>query len=733
MNIIKRKIIAFFLLCLVTLICEHAMAWNDDFTHPKITATAIIASDVSKYLIDNLNLKNGVHSSFGDRSAFDWLQTGAELEDDPACRASNHFHDPLKPWSQAGLTDTWWPVDIWCYLGGQFPPDQISSSLTWATGFLSADPASTDLWVVDFNEWDWDSAREYFHIYLTGRDFQGVLVAPDENSRNEYFSKCLRALGQVLHLLQDASVPAHVRNDFSQGHTDVFPTIKSMPWEWIGNWLEHYVKDEKDAEWFDQSVGGKLNKVSLTNFWDTDNWDGNVPINDDAYLGLAEFANQNFVSEYTIFKNYTFPHESSTNIELFAQGLLEPETVTDESGDTNDVYYFKKITHGKKIDHFLIPSYFTEDMFGVTGGVERTYHLDEKCLKDYAALLIPRAIGYSASLMDYFFRGKLEVSSLPFFTNNKLYAIRLKIKNVTITEEVMRDGQFSVVFRYTPDSGNPDGSDDVFIQSNSVDYGELEYGDAGETELYFYLPPDENIPMERYESVKCTIVFKGVLGNPDGTTNEVDAVIGKAFTLGEIKFNEDWDNGLTGNHNWNHMTQDDFYNVPGNGSTHNEIFTDNKLLKDNIRFSGKDYHQFNHSWLAFEGDGIPITPDTYLQTKIDNIWKTPLSADHTQNLLLNFSINGAPLQLILCPDGHCYWHDELNPWIAYTIDFSNIVFTNIYTFIQDAGIEITGSVYLTSIQISQQIVNYDNTPAATEELQHMEVDFIRIIEQKQLP
>ena len=99
----------------------------------------------------------------------------------------------------------------------------------------------------------------------------------------------------------------------------------------------------------------------------------------------------------------------------------------------------------------------------------------------------------------------------------------------------------------------------------------------------------------------------------------VATIPGQYNPLPPVDFIEEWDNGLYGNHDWNHMTQSDVENLPGNGITYNEISLDNKLIKDNIRFSGEDYFQFNNSWLAFEGDGIPIMPDTYLQTKIDNI------------------------------------------------------------------------------------------------------------------
>jgi len=39
--------------------------------------------------------------------------------------------------------------------------------------------------------------------------------------------------------------------------------------------------------------------------------------------------------------------------------------------------------------------------------------LDERVHEDYARQLIPRAVGYSAELLDYFFRGRLAVDLVP--------------------------------------------------------------------------------------------------------------------------------------------------------------------------------------------------------------------------------------------------------------------------------------------------------------------------------
>ncbi len=54
------------------------------------------------------------------------------------------------------------------------------------------------------NLWSWPKAREYYYTALT---------SSTKDEREEYFVYTFRALGQVMHLLADASVPAHTRND----------------------------------------------------------------------------------------------------------------------------------------------------------------------------------------------------------------------------------------------------------------------------------------------------------------------------------------------------------------------------------------------------------------------------------------------------------------------------------------------------------------------------------------
>ena len=70
---------------------------------------------------------------------------------------------------------------------------------------------------------------------------------------------------------------------------------------------------------------------------------------------------------------------------------------------------------------------------------------DEKCHEDYAALLIPRAVGYSAALLDYFFRGVLEITAPDSYvysiidggiTPQEFTKIKAKVRNATSNEEI---------------------------------------------------------------------------------------------------------------------------------------------------------------------------------------------------------------------------------------------------------------------------------------------------------
>ena len=184
-----------------------AFAFNDETTHPELSKKAVEKSQtaLNKYFKSNLLLKDGIKTIILGEQIHEWFQYGSVMEDDPMCRAANHFHNPYLDWTASGLSDTLPLVDWWCWATSPYPPDQIKSNVTWATGYSDRgfiDPSSD---VSAFNVWDWESARLYYLAYLTGWDFEAGndATVADEHRRDLYLTYTFRALGHLMHLLQD--------------------------------------------------------------------------------------------------------------------------------------------------------------------------------------------------------------------------------------------------------------------------------------------------------------------------------------------------------------------------------------------------------------------------------------------------------------------------------------------------------------------------------------------------
>lgn len=420
-------------------------AWSVD-THRIITEVAIDNSILENSNGDYLNLNLGFQDGIIEYllwkhynlPVLEWLQEGSEKEDDVLPpRFMNHFHNPLKhlhDWGEAGLDD-WYNL---------LPLNGLSSAL-WAHR--------------DSNDWSWPRTRDYFYTALT---------ASTEEQRQEYFARTFRGLGQQMHLLQDKAVPAHVRND-------AHPVSRNR----YGPLFEAWAKDNQEliVEFAQHPVGPMVNlhrhiglvykgteRFELTpivQLTDTDTYDGTNPSAGLA-IGLAEYTNANFFSEDTIFaaethrpgQRHFFPHPagSDTNLQNFIEQQLLPVTDT-ESGDTT--FAISKTGGGEIIDCFVQPTYHTLDIF-MDPIIYRTFYLSQRCYEDYARLLVPRAVGYSAALLDYFFRGRMDFKEIMVRRGSGfgINGIRLAVKNSTPpqadgqTVEPMAGGSLDLVCRY---------------------------------------------------------------------------------------------------------------------------------------------------------------------------------------------------------------------------------------------------------------------------------------------
>ncbi len=158
-----------------------ALALNTS-THDLINREAAKASRVDEVLRSSLGFSEGLLTPLKNHAGVSkpvraWLGEGGIREDDVeglTFRFLRHFHDPLRPWDSAGLL-----------FGVRW-----DSSIRW---MQRPDQG-----------WSWLGARLFYLAALTD---------PDPGNREQAFADTFRALGQVMHLIVDASVPEHVRND----------------------------------------------------------------------------------------------------------------------------------------------------------------------------------------------------------------------------------------------------------------------------------------------------------------------------------------------------------------------------------------------------------------------------------------------------------------------------------------------------------------------------------------
>ena len=664
----------------------------------KVANSKIGEFDFNDFLTKQLGMINGKGESFFGKRIETWLELGGLYEDipwnppfdftPPYLRSVNHYHNPI---TEKGFSG---------FLFGVFVSGD--SSVKWAQKPLHTQSPG--------GNYSWYDARDYFYKALITRDI---------TFREKFYAETFRALGQLMHLLQDASAPEHTRDDFHltgyEKWVKANANINAIP-----------------AFRVDKAILNRLTSDHpIANLFDTNQYDGTDPDGTaESNMGLTEYSNANFFSDDTInSKKFRYPSINSTTI-------VERPYIT-KFGDPYTRQYYLKNCCGETNAGlgYLLSAVDCLDYWRKRdprlSNMAKIPILDESVYKDYASLLLPRAVGYSAGLLEYFFRGRLQVTSLPIFYGNGIHIMRVKIKNITPTGETMKNGWFTLTYRYTPTGKPSDGSQDIFGQSSfcssDLPCNELKFQD--ETSIDFVLPA--LIPRENYDSVKFTLAFKGTLGNEEG------AVIGRFFTPGEIKFNEEWDNGLTGNHTWAHTDFDTSRGYPGHGSTSNTLVGD-VLIKENIRYAGYKNPSVNASFVGNYiidpkyNDILPIliTPNTSLQFKLDNmsINEIPPSPTgttaHYQGLWLNFN-HGLVIQL--STDQFVYY----TPQTAYlTFELGKIFVNNIYKMFQDSVITIpAGDLYLERIEFVQQLFDLEqNSPV--EHRQHMEVDFIRIIEEK---
>lgn len=459
-------------------------------THRLVNRQAAETSDSFKsYLRTGLGFPDSIETVVHGKTVRDWLEEGGHREDD-LLRFLRHFHDPLNAWENAGLN---------------LVVDRHDASVRWMQqphqgGALTG------------GSWSWRDARRLYYEALT---------EPDAVRREALWADVFRALGQIMHLVADASVPEHTRND-----VHLFGAIK------LGNSYERWVdsqhggNSQTEAQFIARYLsapigfvpdilelpspaGEHIARVPVARLIDADRYDGANPgITVDGAdhrapvsVGLAEIANANFFSESTLSGQYPFPTDA---------GLIRVNLAT----PLGQVRRYLSRPEGQG----LLPANplraeCAADDFIHRGDLVQPPPFpctDALVWSQVAAHMLPRAVGYARGVLDYFFRGTLQVNRV-FWQGGSSPGTYISVTNLS-GEEL--DGTFAVYARHGT------GADERREWIGSVADGDPVQLGAGET---------ATLRLSLREGGGATgahvLVFRGRLGLED------EAVIGQVFAV----------------------------------------------------------------------------------------------------------------------------------------------------------------------------------------------------------
>jgi hypothetical protein len=436
----KRQV---FIIFLLIFLASPTLAYKTD-THQLISARAVTSSSNYQKFLNEFSLQRN--------RADGLILYGSIAEDDASLllrRYQYHFYDPI---NEKGLFEIFDPAPVWGYSH-----------------------------TVPFNEFSWVEARQALYDWLTGET---------EGSREESYKKVFRSLGHVIHLIQDMAQPSHVRGDAHASHsedpTGIFPTVFNP------SHLEDWGQDHSSEIFsYANTATGPKSVVSF----------------DDTFETLALFSNQNFFSDDTIFKDYELPSKEETNYTdaFLHTGIGGAAQVVAEDGQIDYVPYIIK-TSGTITGYKLAQVGYFGPVLVRSADVGKhllAFQIDDEVAKDNAKLLIPQAVGYSAGLLDYFFRGEVEAE-------NEFAGVRITNKS----GETMNG---NVEFYY--DAVDPEtGAESRKKAAGPLPTGSL--GSQGSTVLQPIL-----VTTNAKDPGQFILVFRGALGA------EPDAVVGKVVEL----------------------------------------------------------------------------------------------------------------------------------------------------------------------------------------------------------
>lgn len=344
------------------------------------------------------------------------------------------------------------------------------------------------------------------------RYFLDGLTARDVASREQNLADLFTALGRLTHLVADVSVPEHSRNDAHviASHYETWCKANLVTLDNTIDGVQVFDNSLMPSDAiFAQPRGSAFGSDPLSpvsNLWDSrSSGTGDNPLlwATDRLAGLADYSNYNYFSGDMVFDSVHYPHPSLLEVDLD----LLPITASD--GRTDYVYFFKRTaSDGIAVSHLAVTGFHYQDLLDQGLAIAfQAAHLDEYCWKEYAKNLVPRAVSYGTTLVDYIFRGKFDATG----SGNTLTVTNRSSGTATGTFTVYRDDPSDGLRKPVP------GLENLALAESG-----LGSGSAATITPSVFLPPSS--------TDNLLLVFTGKLANEGAAPNADAVVAGKAFS-----------------------------------------------------------------------------------------------------------------------------------------------------------------------------------------------------------
>lgn len=378
-----------------------ADAYDDVITHRALTAAAIRSADLNQpqsTTLDALGLSGGVTFpqwqlfsptlGISGTSVASLVEAGAVSEDydianvNPAnfsrYRVFRHFFDP----QQGGAALT---VPFFGTLGESSP-----------------------VWALEQNS---ESSLQTYSLRDARHYLRNALLGPSKAARDFELRSMFFALGHVMHHLQDMAQPQHVRNE------DHCQSIIC-----IGN-------GRYSPSAYERYTASKGSRLPVTGYPSVDVGTFVLPelFWSNEGMGVAEYTSNNFVGMRTNYRgdidhiqpDIAHAHPGADGVTITRRQVTDDDLlgpVGPEQPLTGEIWFVQRAVQDRyrtaltganpRLSAFSI---YNNELTGFNDQFAQAFTLTRFNYDAAHEFLIPRAVGYSAGLLNYFFRGRIEI------------------------------------------------------------------------------------------------------------------------------------------------------------------------------------------------------------------------------------------------------------------------------------------------------------------------------------